>query len=295
MATFDFPNAEPVQLAPLVPSHEENTVEAELKALFLMLWNQHLATAAFDANVQGMAHLGTFDLVRKSVNQDGLVLIHGAGEESATRYLYRAWKARNNNGRGLHFIRTYLQMLFPNISRVEQLWMPLDGTYPDDAYSIIPEDDFIVPLIADDSGLRLDGTWQVGGMINTTEQGAEGSWSYDTSNLMLTSRVRITLDFSADVQGAGNLLQIFRNVLPARLVPVFHYEITAESPVPVTSQASMDVSIYRDPFFVFPSMLLVTDDEALLWQLGDDAQPDQALPLQINRADYFDDRDGEEV
>lgn len=292
MSTFDFVNATPTRLLPLEASHEENQVEHELKALFLQLWDEHLAASAFDANVQGMAHLGSFDLVRRSVNRDGLSLIPGSTtEEAATRYLYRAWKSRNHQGRGLHFIRTYLQMLFPGVSKVEQLWMPLEGAYPQDAYSIIPEDEFIFPLISDDNGLRLDGAWAVGGVINTSEQGKEGSWSYDTSNLWLTSRVRITLDFSADAGSVSNLLQILRNVLPARLVPVFHYQIEIQAPIPVISEAMVDVEVHRPSAFAFPTMLLVTDEQDMLWELGSDGEPDKAFAIQSNRADHFDDID----
>jgi len=82
--------------------------------------------------VLGAAHLGSFDLVRKAVNTDGLVLLQGDGEEPATRYLYRAWKSRNTQGRGLHFLRTYLQMLFPNIGEVVQLWQGKNALYPTD-------------------------------------------------------------------------------------------------------------------------------------------------------------------
>lgn len=228
MGNFDFENARAPDLAPLNASFAQNDVEAELKQLTLALWRANLADQAFDANVSGMAHLGSFGLIRRTVNQDGLALLPKSGTEEGTRYIYRAWKARNHRARGMHFLRTYMQILFPGVSKVEQLWMPIEAEYPAGVFSILPEDDYEIPRISDRSGLKLDGKWNVGGMINTSIIGEDGSWNYDTSGLVLTSRVRITLDFSLDVSGAGSLLQIVRNILPARFVPEFRHAITAE-------------------------------------------------------------------
>jgi hypothetical protein len=132
MASLDFSSAQLPRLIPLESSFAENDTEADLKRLLLELFDGLLAASLFDVNVLGAAHLGSFDLVRKAVNTDGLVLLQGDGEEPATRYLYRAWKSRNTQGRGLHFLRTYLQMLFPNIGQVVQLWQGKSAAYPTD-------------------------------------------------------------------------------------------------------------------------------------------------------------------
>ncbi|AJK46255.1 hypothetical protein [Burkholderia plantarii] len=129
---FDFSNAQLPRLLPLENSYVENEVEADLKRLFLHLFTSALAPALFDVNVLGMAHLGSFELVRRAVNSDGLVLLQGDGEEASTRYLYRAWKAGDTQGRGLHFLRTYLQLLFPNIGTAVQLWHGKTSPYPSD-------------------------------------------------------------------------------------------------------------------------------------------------------------------
>lgn len=276
MAGFDLPNAQLPVLAPLAASHEENQIEAELKAMCLDMWARHAAAKAFDLNVSGMAHLGSFEQVRQAVNADGLALLPGGGQEDRTRYLYRAWIARNHRGRGLHFLRTYLQMLFPNVAKVEQLWMPLNGIYPQDAVSILLEEKFIVPLISDDNGLTLDDTWEVGGMIDTSKQGEQGEWEFDTSGLFLTNRVRITLDFSVDVSGLGNLLQIVRSVLPVRFVPEFNYVIEVQAPVQVQSFAQIDVEIAPAITLAHPDLLMVTDDPDVMWELGSDDDPDNA-------------------
>lgn len=287
MGKFDFANAQLPRLYPLEQSHAQNEVEDELRRLTMRLWDDHLAEQAFDVNVSGMAHLGSFELVRRSVNQDGLALLPGGGEEPSTRYLYRAWKARNHQGRGLHFARTYLQMLFPNVSKVEQLYMPLEGQYPDDCLSIIPEEQFILPAIYDNNGLRLDGTWRLGEMIDTSKQGIDGSWSYNTDGLILTSRVLITLDFSVDASGVGNLMQILRAVMGAKFVPVFRYSITAESPFPIEVAVEIEAYIPVKAQVAHPDLLMVTDDPEWVWHLGADGDAD-APRLMASRAKVFD-------
>lgn len=184
MSKFDFPNAKPVELLPLESSFEENDIEGQIKAMALALWDDELAEYSFDVNVMGMAHLGTFDLVRRSVNRDGLALLQGDREEATTRYLYRAWKSRDRHGRGLYFLRTYLQMLFPNACRVDQMWQRKDLPYPEDLMTA----------------------------EQVKERGHEG-------NVFLTSRVHIEIDFSAQPHRFPNLMSILSAVIPARFVP----------------------------------------------------------------------------
>jgi len=147
MAALDFPNAQLPRLAPLANSYAENTVEADLKRLFLDLFHIHLAADTFDVNVLGAAHLGSFDLVRRSLNADGLALLSVEQEKAATRFLYRAWKSGNVQGRGLHFLRTYLQVLFPNLGGVIQLWQGKDVQYPFDLREQEEPDTFLTSRI----------------------------------------------------------------------------------------------------------------------------------------------------
>lgn len=181
--SFDFPNAQLPQLTPLRQSFTENAVEAELKALFLAVFRDMLATDVFDANALGVPHLGSFDLVRRSVNADGLVLLQGDREEAATRYLYRAWKSGDTQGRGLHFLRTYLQMLYPNQCEVEQLWQEKAAAYP--------------------TSLKAN--------LAPADQG----------DYYLTSRVRVLLYFGAVALEVSRLADILQAVMPARFVPQF--------------------------------------------------------------------------
>lgn len=127
---MDFPNAQLPELKPLKNSFVVDDVENDLRNLFIDLFELMLAEQSFDANVLGMAHLGSLDLVRKMINADGLSLLDVEREETTTRYLYKAWKSRRRNGRGFHFLRTYLQMLFPNVHYVEQMAQSKAHAYP---------------------------------------------------------------------------------------------------------------------------------------------------------------------
>ncbi|SET44608.1 hypothetical protein SAMN05216326_12741 [Nitrosomonas marina] len=127
---FDFPNAELPQLKPLANSFAVDEVENDLRNLFIDLFELMLAEQAFDENVLGVAHLGSLDLVRRMVNADGLSLLDIEREETATRYLYKAWKSRNKNGRGFYFLETYMQLLLPNQHNIEQMAQLKTAVYP---------------------------------------------------------------------------------------------------------------------------------------------------------------------
>ncbi|MBY0475372.1 MAG: hypothetical protein K2Q13_09995 [Nitrosomonas sp.] len=179
---MDFPNAKLPNLTPLKNSFVADDIENDLRNLFIDLFEEMIAGTAFDANVLGNGQLGSMDLIRKLVNVDGLALIDGAREETATRYLYKAWKSRNKNGRGFHFLKTYLQLLFPNAFVVEQMAQAKAEDYPTD----------LMPLARSD---------------NTR---------------FSTSRVRVSIDASKTTwENVIKMDPILRSIIPARLVLYF--------------------------------------------------------------------------
>ena len=182
MAT-DFQNAELPALRPLASSYVENDVEAELQALVLSIFQSAMAADVFDASVLGAAHLGSFDLVRRAINADGLVLLPGVHEEPATRYLYRAWRAANVQGRGLHFLRIYLQLLFPGAFSVRQMLQDKALPYPT-ALSYF--DGESVP-----------------------------------ADKYLTSRIEVTIDVSSSSASIADVAACVLSVIPARFVVYF--------------------------------------------------------------------------
>lgn len=179
---MDFTNAQYPQLTPLKNSFAADAIEDDLRNLFIDLFGTMLSEQSFDANVLGAGHLGSIDLVRKLTNFDGLALIDSPREEYATRYLYKAWKSRNKQGRGFHFLRTYLQVLFPNGHNVEQMAQAKDGVYPTQ----------LTPVSRSDSSMYL------------------------------TSRVRVSIDSTkSNWENVIKMDPILRSIIPARLVLYF--------------------------------------------------------------------------
>lgn len=219
--SLDFQNAQLPRLIPLEGSFAENEIEADLKKLFLDLFGTCLASDSFDANVLGAAHLGSLDLVRKAVNTDGLVLLQGDREEAATRYLYRAWKSGDVQGRGLHFLRTYLQMLFPNGCEVHQLVHEHGHEYPTMLHRLTPGYSMHTYLLGE-RDVFVDGTW----FLDTHYYHADESMTADEINmfeLYLTSRIEISLDLNVSPRDIAWIGAVIGNVIPARLVPEFRF------------------------------------------------------------------------
>lgn len=114
-------------LAPLVNSAQYDEIEAELKQVFLDLFATYLRSSERDLNVVGAAHLGSLALLEKCIKQDGLAVF---GDDTyAVQYLYRAWHARNPK-RGMIFLKTYLQLIWPNGWIVDQMWQDKRQPYP---------------------------------------------------------------------------------------------------------------------------------------------------------------------
>lgn len=269
MADFDFQNAQPPKLLPLNASFAQNDLEAELKLLAQDLFAAHCAKRAFDANVQGMSHLGSFELVQKLVNADGLSLMPGAMQEAAMRYLYRAWKSRGQHGRGLHFLRTYLQMLFPNQCDVEQLWQDVLQPYPLATYALKPSETWWLPKLGE-PGLRLDGVWKVGGKLEGLNEPRQER-APDASGMFLTSRIRINMSFDVQTHNVRALLQIVRNVIPARFVPEFRFWLHQVFSIPLHAQYQLCMSkegVARYPW----CGRVIAEDWPGRWKLGRDAE-----------------------
>ncbi|PIQ51121.1 MAG: hypothetical protein COW02_16425 [Comamonadaceae bacterium CG12_big_fil_rev_8_21_14_0_65_59_15] len=263
---MDFNDAQLPIISPLAGSFTENDVESDLKKLFSDLFGAKQAALAFDANVLGSAHLGSFDLIRKSVNTDGLVLLSGEREEAATRYLYRAWKSGDVQGRGLHFLRTYLQMLYPNLCQIEQLWQDKSRIYPTSLVANKPRVNYWIYALGE-SGLKLDGLWGVGAQRPVVDFEAEASRMPDLSNMFLTSRVEITLDFAVQIKSIINLMGIIRSIIPARLLPHFRFTLT----VLFFIQASLStwLLLQKKSRLRYPwNGRVVTDSDDAVWRLG---------------------------
>jgi hypothetical protein len=121
-------------LAPLRASHEANDVEAELKALFMEMLDAFLRPGEREVNTIGTPHLGPFSQVERAVKSEGLALYRRA-DESAMRFLFKAWRARNPK-RGLHMLKAYLQLLWPNGWTVSQQYQLKTAAYPTNLFNV---------------------------------------------------------------------------------------------------------------------------------------------------------------
>lgn len=183
MPRFDFVHTQPPTLAPLGASFAENDVEKDLRDIAREVFAKTMADDTFDAMVSGAAHLGSFGLVRRTVNQDGLVLMPGSREEPSMRYLLRAWRAGIGQGRGLHFLRLYLQLLFPGAFTVHQMLQDKALPYPT--------------------------------ALSYYDGNAIPAGKY------LTSRIEVTIDLGASSQEIHEIAACAQAVVPARFVIYF--------------------------------------------------------------------------
>lgn len=188
MATpkFDFPLSEIPSLKSLENSFSNGDFEYEIKALFIHLFKKYLGEDTFNAFVLGSPHLGSFKLVQKAINRDGLSLLPNNVEETSTRYLYRAWKSGDVQKRGLHILRIYVKLLFGNLAEVTQLQHDKNVPYPTELKEYLPE-----------TGLL--------------------------PNHFLTSRVYVDIDTSLASENIKKIASSIQSVLGARFVPEIRF------------------------------------------------------------------------
>lgn len=249
---FDLPSVQLPELKPLQQSFAADAAENDLRNLLIDLFRDMLADQTYDVNVSGAMHLGSFDLVRRAVNADGLSLMQGDRSESAVRYLYRAWRARNRNGRGLFFLKTYLQLLFPNLCQVAQLWQDKSAEYPHGLRSVLDYND--------------DGTHFVP----------------DPSRYWLTSRIEIGLDLSITTRSITTLTDIFRSIVPARLVPQFRFWLRFDAVLDITAEKALYMNKLVQVQFPWAGYRIMHKDDPGVWNLGTDA--DQGYYIRLGGA-----------
>ena len=281
MTMFDFKTSLPPNAAPLQESSVANDFEDELKQVFGDLFSL-MGKDTFDASVLGSAHLGSFDLVRKAVNRDGLVLLSGEREEAATRYLYRAWKSGDVQKRGLHFLRTYLQMLFPGDADVKQLWHTNGERYGSAFIKNEPRSPYWHGFLGLGSAdLKLDGSWKVGKPIISPD-GSLPEHLPDINKIFLTSRVEILLgleniadavtgNINGDSSVTTGLIQVIRSVVPARLVPSFKFWLRFIIAVSILTSSKM--LMQKNSRMRYPWCgRVITDQTDAKWKLGRDGE-----------------------
>lgn len=138
------PQDEP-DLGPLRASHEANQIESELKGLFMAMLDAFVRPGEREINTIGTPHLGPFSQVERAVKNEGLAL-YRRSDEDAMRYLFRAWRARNPK-RGLHMLRCYLQLLWPDGWTVDQFYQLKTAPYPESLTTIAHASKFLTSRV----------------------------------------------------------------------------------------------------------------------------------------------------
>jgi hypothetical protein len=115
-------------LSPKVYDSDERELDEALRGIVSQVFEATLRPKINDIDVYGMPHLGRFEVVERFVKRDGLTLLR-IDDEERMRYLFKAWKVKNSK-RGLHFLRTFLQLLYPNEWAADQMWQEKDKPYP---------------------------------------------------------------------------------------------------------------------------------------------------------------------
>jgi len=118
------------KLEPLQASHEADELEQQFKAAAIEIYKTHFRWGERDLNVYGASHLGSFALIERWMKAEGLMM-NRASTQDSMRYLYKAWQGRHPK-RGLHFLRTYLQLLWPNGWDADLMWQRKSAPYPTD-------------------------------------------------------------------------------------------------------------------------------------------------------------------
>ncbi len=167
----------PPDLRPLVGSFEESQIESELKKVFIAVFESMVRERERTLNLYGMAHLGDESLMARNLSGDGLAVIRR--DAARVRFLLKSWRARNPK-RGMLFLRTYLQTIWPNEWSVDQFWHPI---------------------------------------ASALEYPAHKTTTGDPETHFLTSRVRVGVTVEAD-DGTGlvAMQKALRSTLAARLV-----------------------------------------------------------------------------
>lgn len=122
-----------MELMPLVRSAEFDDVEAEFKALFMSLYQEHIGDQVDEVALYGMPHIGPDSLVERGLVVDGLAVLRTTTMDQI-RHLFHAWRYRNPQ-RGTKFLAAYLNTLFGPVFTIDQLWCKKAGQYPVDLMS----------------------------------------------------------------------------------------------------------------------------------------------------------------
>lgn len=218
-------------------------MEAQIKALTQDVFSEHVRPLERQLNVYGVPHLGDFSLIERCVKTDGLAMLRSNSQDNM-RYLFSAWRGQNPK-RGLHFLRTYLQLLWPNGWSVTQLWQDKSKPYPS-------------ALVAPTDAAAL-------AAIRQTH--------------FLTSRLNVDVSTDAETgTGLASVARSLRSILPAKFVVVLRKLRTGQTITGVASVGSACKAAFTEGLCD-----LLQSNPALSLDFVNTSQPTLALDFAANK------------
>lgn len=117
-------------LNPLYTQEESEELENQIRESFRQVYEEMLGRKVRSLLFFGSQHLNDdMDLMKKIFLSDGLLLPKSDVDIQYLQYLLKAWRIKNPK-RGFAFIETYLQILYPNVWKISQLWQESSKPYP---------------------------------------------------------------------------------------------------------------------------------------------------------------------
>lgn len=117
-------------LSPLTNQQEIGEIENELKNIFIDVFKETLGNQVDGLLQYGMPYISKdINVLYPFFSMNGLNTLKNLQEVEPLSYLMKAWTIRNPK-RGFHFLRTYLQMLYPSSFKIEQMYQETSKAYP---------------------------------------------------------------------------------------------------------------------------------------------------------------------
>ena len=153
--------------------------EADIKAIFIAVFNEIFKEKIQDIHHYGMPHLGSPIVVERFSKQDGLAVIRRPqSSDLIMRVIYANWRSLASK-RGLAFLEFILQMLWANQWQIVRLY-----------HSIARKDEYPKHVV-----------------------------ETDLPENFLTSRIFVLLDANIDVNELRQLTPTLQRLVPANILP----------------------------------------------------------------------------
>ncbi len=110
-----------INLIPLAASYNDGDFGEQLKQLSTDLFIQLLGKKTNRVNLSAIPWLADVDLLRQLLHKDGISLLTSTADERRIKHLYKAWVSKNGQGRGLHLLRLFLNLMYVQTGKATEI------------------------------------------------------------------------------------------------------------------------------------------------------------------------------